>query len=49
MPKSIQHSETGAYFGGNILGSVSCLVDHARQVSLLLFINIRHHFHTQCL
>lgn len=40
MPKPIQHSETGVYFGENILGSVFCLVDHAREASLLLFINL---------
>lgn len=47
MPKPIRHAETGVYFGGTILASVLCLMDHAREVSLLLFINIRHQFHTR--
>lgn len=48
MPKPIRHSEAGVYFGGTILASVFRLVDHAREASLLLFINIRHQLHTRC-
>lgn len=46
--KPLQHTEKGVNFEGNILGSVFYMVGHARDVSLLLFINIRCHFHTQC-